>query len=79
MEMGRTDACTHTHAHPPMHVRARAHTHTHTQNAGKQLQGSFTKGAKMIHREITDKCISVYKLENQVNNTWNMKMIYKSN
>jgi hypothetical protein len=54
-------------------------THTqHTQNARKQLQESFTKGAKMMHREITDKCISVHKLENQFNNTWNMKMIYRS-
>jgi hypothetical protein len=65
MEMGW--ACSHTR------------THAHTQNARKQLQVSFTKGAKMMHREITDKCISVHKLENQVNNTWNMKMIYRSN
>ena len=52
------------------------HTYTHALNAGKEWQKSFTKGAIMMHREMTDICISVHKLENQVNNTWNMKMIY---
>jgi len=50
----------------------------HTLNAGKQLQRSFTKDAKMMHREMTDICITVYILENQVNNMWYMRMIYKS-
>jgi len=45
---------------------------------GKQLQRSFTKDAKKMHREMTDVCITVYILENQVNNIWNMRMIYRS-
>jgi len=43
-----------------------------------ELQKSFTKDAKMMHREMTDICITVYILENQVNNMWDIKMIYRS-
>jgi hypothetical protein len=32
----------------------------HALNAGKQLQRSFTEDAKMMHREMTDVCITVY-------------------
>lgn len=50
----------------------------HALNAGKQLQRSFTKDAKMMHREMNDICITVYILENQVNNMWNMRTTYRS-
>jgi len=43
-----------------------------------ELQKSFTKDAKMMHREMNDICITVYILENQVNNMWDIRMIYRS-
>jgi hypothetical protein len=57
-----------------------------TIHAGKQqLQSSFIKCAKFIgttineqHLQENDICITTYELENQVNNTSNMRMIYTS-
>jgi hypothetical protein len=44
----------------------------------KTVAESFTKDAKMKHREMIDICITVNILENQVNNMWNMSMICRS-
>lgn len=50
----------------------------HALNAGKQLQRSFTTDAKKMHSKMTNVCITVYILENQVNYMWNTRMIYRS-